>query len=107
MTAEYKRVMEARRAAGKEVAHISPHLPTSPHISPHLPAYLHASPSIPPPHPYSKKLTSLTIGTWGAGYPPAQAMPEAGPEKPAHAKGGVDSDAEPAAAGTQAGSRTS
>ena len=53
VTAEYKRVMEARRAAGKE------------------------------------------------------AMPEAGPEKPAHAKGGVDSDAEPAAAGTQASARTS
>jgi len=52
VTAEYKRVMEARRAAGKE------------------------------------------------------AMPEAGPEKPAHAKG-VDSDAEAAAAGTQASSRTS
>ena len=56
---------------------------------------------------YSKKLTSLTIGDGVAGYPPAQAMPEAGPEKPAHAKGGVDNDAEPPAAGTQAGSRTS
>ena len=32
-------------------------------------------------------------------------MPEAGPEKPAHAKG-VDSDAEAAEAGTQASSRT-
>ena len=90
VTAEYKRVMEARRAAGKEVTHISPYLPTSPHISPYLRISHHIS---------------LRISM----YPPrspAQAMPEAGPEKPAHAKG-VDSDAEPAAAGTQASSRTS
>ena len=85
VTAEYKRVMEARRAAGKEVTHISPSLTTSPHVSPCI---------------------SLDL--------PAQAMPEAAPEKPADAKGGVDSDAkgvvdsdaEAAGAGTQASSRT-